>query len=233
MAKAFTLDAYREILHAYKFSGIPILPVIDYFLQRNMKEEFIVLRHDVDRRPKNALRMAEIEHEMGIQSTYYFRVPFDRNIVSAIAMMSHEIGYHYEVIDKAKGDLSYAKQIFSRELDFLRAYAPINTCSPHGNPLTKWDNKIDIDILDLFADASQISFGFYYTDTGRGKADMNIKDFIRRGDNLVSCVNFHPERWNDGLGWYRQWLFDFVCNCCKKLIKGRNGRHGNLNRKTI
>ncbi len=33
----------------------------------------VILRHDVDRKPENALKMAEIEREFDIPATYYFR----------------------------------------------------------------------------------------------------------------------------------------------------------------
>ena len=54
----------------------------------------------------NALRMAELEHELGIQSTYYFRFPytFKPDIIRKIQALGHEVDYHYEVLSKAKGD---------------------------------------------------------------------------------------------------------------------------------
>ena len=64
----------------------------------------VVLRHDIDRKPMNALRMAELEYELGIQSTYYFRFPctFKPEIIRKIRDLGHEVGYHYEVLSKAK-----------------------------------------------------------------------------------------------------------------------------------
>ena len=32
------------------------------------------IRHDIDRKPERALKMAEIEHDFGVKSTYYFRM---------------------------------------------------------------------------------------------------------------------------------------------------------------
>jgi hypothetical protein len=47
--------------------------------------------------------MAELEHELGIQSTYYFRFPytFKPDIIGKIHDLGHEVGYHYEVLSKA------------------------------------------------------------------------------------------------------------------------------------
>jgi hypothetical protein len=41
-------------------------------LQTNKSEQFCLVRHDVDRKPLNALKMAEIENKLGVKSTYYF-----------------------------------------------------------------------------------------------------------------------------------------------------------------
>ena len=59
----------------------------------------VILRHDVDRRPLNALTTAKLENELGIRGTYYFRIvpeSFDETIIKQIAELGHEIGYHYE-----------------------------------------------------------------------------------------------------------------------------------------
>lgn len=62
----------------------------------------LILRHDVDRLPENALQTAQIEHQLGIQGTYYFRVvpeSYDLQTMEKIARLGHEIGYHYEDVD--------------------------------------------------------------------------------------------------------------------------------------
>ena len=59
----------------------------------------VILRHDVDRLPENALRFARTEYEMGIKGSYYFRIVPQSNhpaIIREIASLGHELGYHYE-----------------------------------------------------------------------------------------------------------------------------------------
>lgn len=61
----------------------------------------ILLRHDVDRLPQNSLKLAQIEHSLGIKGTYYFRIvpeSYNLEIMHQIADLGHEIGYHYEDI---------------------------------------------------------------------------------------------------------------------------------------
>ncbi len=44
------------------------------YIQGQAEEPFVILRHDVDRRPEMALEMAGMEKDMGIRATYYFRM---------------------------------------------------------------------------------------------------------------------------------------------------------------
>jgi len=34
----------------------------------------VILRHDIDKLPANALKMAQLEHDLGVAGSYYFRV---------------------------------------------------------------------------------------------------------------------------------------------------------------
>ena len=67
------------------------------------KRDLIILRHDVDRLPENSLETAKIEHDLGINGTYYFRIgpeSYDENIIKQIAGLGHEVGYHYEKLSE-------------------------------------------------------------------------------------------------------------------------------------
>jgi hypothetical protein len=74
--------------------------------------------------PKNTLKMSEVESLYDICSTHYFRVPkniFRSNIIKCIENFGHEIGYHYEVMDKARGDMELTRHVFKSELAKLRS----------------------------------------------------------------------------------------------------------------
>ena len=95
----------------------------------------------MDRAVNRNLAMAELEHSYGIKSTYYFRhieETFKPDIIHRMAEMGHEIGFHYEVMDKAKGDPGKAIEIFKKELEDLRKVTEnvtqINTVTCTGTP---------------------------------------------------------------------------------------------------
>ncbi|TGC11608.1 hypothetical protein CUN85_01435 [Methanolobus halotolerans] len=162
-------------------------------------DKCIILRHDVDRAVDRNLAMARLEAKYGIRSTYYFRHVRDVFIPGAIqevAELGHEVGFHYEVMDKAKGDKLKALEIFGKELEDLRQYADVTTACMHGNPLASWSNR------DLWDDHDFRDFGIigepyfsldysrilYLTDTGRTWADRNIrvKDVL---ETPADCLN--------------------------------------------
>ena len=109
LMRDFTLEKYEELCLTLLNSNYTPLTVYSYLIlsclggQKNNNNKLVVLRHDIDRRPMNALQMAELEHELGIQSTYYFRFPytFKPDIIGKINDLGHEVGYHYEVLSKA------------------------------------------------------------------------------------------------------------------------------------
>ena len=54
-------------------------------------DQFIILRHDVDRLPKNAMTVAEIEYELNIRSSFYFRIvkqSYDESIMKRMLLLT-------------------------------------------------------------------------------------------------------------------------------------------------
>jgi hypothetical protein len=178
----FTLDKYRELCRTLQKNGFTPLTVRDYLNGESAdspthRAKIVILRHDVDRKIMNALRMAKLEYEMGISSTYYFRYPytFKPDIIREIQGLGHEIGYHYEVLAKTKRDPKKAIYLFEQELCAMREVCEIKTICMHGTPLSRCDNR------DLWKHYDYRDFGIdgeayislqdaglqYFTDTGR------------------------------------------------------------------
>lgn len=157
----FTLNKYEQLLDALKTGGI-----------------HFKLRHDVDLLPYNSLRTAQIEHQKGLTSTYYFRcVPesYNEDVIKQIAALGHEIGYHYESLTTCNGDFEAAYNDFTRNLEQLRQLAPVHSICMHGSPRSPWDSRdiwkhydyrsLGIDHEPYFD--TDFSKTLYLTDTGR------------------------------------------------------------------
>jgi len=67
----FTTVTYKKLLTALQAVSYPFQSMREFF--ENPKDKAVLIRHDVDRLPKNALKMAQLEHKLGVAATYYFR----------------------------------------------------------------------------------------------------------------------------------------------------------------
>lgn len=138
----FTIDTYKRLLLALKDAGYSFQTFRDYL--KNPKEKVIILRHDVDARKLHSLLFAQIQHELGIKGTYYFRVvkeSYDEVLMREIETMGHEVGLHYEEMDLTKGDEEKAFALFQVHLQKFRGICKIDTICMHGSPRSKYDNK--------------------------------------------------------------------------------------------
>ena len=185
----FTLEIYSRLCKNILNNGFKIVPVVDFIENTNCKDKIAIFRHDVDKRPRNALRMAILENKLGFRSTYYFRTVkevFNPWIIKEIESLGHEIGYHYEVLANSKGDKKKAIVEFQKELKKLREICEIKTIVMHGSPLSPWRDS------ELWTDFSFEDYGikaeaylsinyndtYYYTDTGRTwyEGNHNVRD---------------------------------------------------------
>jgi hypothetical protein len=207
--KDFTLAAYENYLLTIK-NNINLFLRFDEFIYLTIKpEKFCLIRHDVDRKPINALKMAELENKLGIKSTYYFRAKkcsFDEEIIKKIADLGHEIGYHYESLSDTDGNIELAIKDFEKNLKEFRKTVPIKTCSMHGRPFKPYDNrdiwkvkenhnylKNNLDILgEVYLDIDYTDIT-YINDTGRNwsSGKSNRRDMVN--SNIPADFNSSEE----------------------------------------
>ena len=201
----FIPSTYRELLKTLTDQGFSFLTFEEFL--KSAVEKKIVLRHDVDALPANSLQFARIEAETGIKGSYYFRIvpgSFDEKIIREIALLGHEVGYHYEDVSLAfdlqdrktarlqdnghqeKELVDIAIESFNRNLTKLRELVPVKTICMHGSPMSKWDSRLlwkyydyhDFGIIGepyFDVDFNEV---LYLTDTGRrwdGEA-VSIRD---------------------------------------------------------
>lgn len=135
----FTFLKYEKLCDEIAKSPYKVYTVREFLSKKNYVDKYIILRHDVDRDPETALLIAKIENKYNIKSTYYFRFierTFKYDLMKSILDLGHEIGYHYEVLDKANGNSDLAIKIFKQELNEFRKYFTIETIAQHGSPLS-------------------------------------------------------------------------------------------------
>lgn len=185
MTRDFTPSAFGRILDALDECRYRIVTVREW--ARGAADGVAVIRHDVDRRPANALALAALEAGRGIHVSYYFRaVPtaFDAGVIREIAAMGHEIGYHYEDLSAADGRADAARESFAANLSRFRSVAEVKTVAMHGAPLSRHYNLdfwrfATLDEFGLEAEAALTDYSrcTYFTDTGRSwRSGANLRD---------------------------------------------------------
>ena len=207
----FSLDIYRELLEKLQAKGYRIISYSDY-CHAKQPEKYVILRHDVDAKPENSLRTAQIEHSLGARATYYFRTGesgcYQKGMplpeaVRGIVQSGHEIGYHYEDMSLCGGDFEQAWAHFKTWLDYFRQFYAVETVCMHGAPTSQWDSKdlwrkydyktegltgepyLDTDFEDVF----------YLTDTGRCWDGYKV--------SVRDKIPGHQEEWSRaGLTWH-------------------------------
>jgi hypothetical protein len=206
----FTVKKYNRLLRGLLEQDYPF-QTFHEFLEAPAHRS-IVLRHDVDKRPRNSLVFARIERDLGLKGTYNFRaVPesWDVGIIREIASLGHEIGYHYENLATCGGDYDRAFEDFRRNLEKLRALVPVRTITMHGSPRSKHDSRElwkrysyrELGIIGepyLDVDFSKV---LYLTDTGRrwDGSKVSIRDRVDPSMYLNLARSGHPIRSTDDI----------------------------------
>ncbi|WP_318349325.1 polysaccharide deacetylase family protein [Aquipluma nitroreducens] len=240
----FTIKQYQSLIGTLKTQTY-LFQTFESSL-KHINKRAIILRHDVDLLPRNSLRFAQIQANLNIKGSYYFRaVPesWDEQIIKEIANLGHEVGYHYETMDTTNGDIDKAWDQFRTHLDELRKLTDVETICMHGSPRSKYDNKqlwvkYDYKTLGLIGepyfdiDFSKVG---YLTDTGRqwngnkvsirDKVNSSFNFNFRSTQDIIRSVNqlpdqimftFHPQRWNDN--WFL-WTKELVLQNVKNQVK--------------
>lgn len=243
----FTIHAFETLLVAIINNGYKIITYQQYAENKNQEGKYVILRHDIDNLPLNALLFATIEDRYLVKGTFYFRdTPevFKKEILTDIASMGHEIGYHYEDLSKMTGNRQLAIKSFENSLNKFKSIYPVKTICMHGSPLSPIDNKqlwqsFNYNQFNLLAEIyldTDFNKVFYLTDTGRNwNSRFNIRDRVRspfkipvkntghlvllfNNQNLPDkiMINVHPQRWNNN---NFKWTNELITQNIKNLFK--------------
>jgi hypothetical protein len=136
MSLDFSYKKYKEILTAIHESGYDVVSIERYINNKDsLPEKHVIIRHDVDLDANYQLKFAELENSFGFSTSYYFRHIegiFDKDVISKVQSLGHEVGYHYEVFTKAKGDIKKAMELFRTEQTEFNQNWGSETVCPHG-----------------------------------------------------------------------------------------------------
>ena len=105
----FTYESYLELISLIKERGYVIT---DYENYKDVNKA-VILRHDVDLSVEKALKMATMEYEIGVKSTYFVLVTspfyniFMKDVqkrLKTILSYGHDIGLHFDELNYGEED---------------------------------------------------------------------------------------------------------------------------------
>jgi hypothetical protein len=139
---------YRELLRIALEQGYAVLSLESWLADPALAagRPRLLMRHDVDQHPASALRMAAIEGELGVRSTWFFRWrTANPRVVESIAAQGHAVGLHYETLTRellrrglgaqdAQSLIPEARELLHGELRaFAVRFGPAQSACPHGD----------------------------------------------------------------------------------------------------
>lgn len=222
---------YRALLEAALREGYAIFSLEDWLSAPERADgRQLVLRHDVDQAPGSALAMADIEDDLGLHSTWYFRWRTAHPaVIRALRRGDRAVGLHYESLsrealrrgvrdpDGIERLIEPARDLLKREIRaFVTAHGPIRSVCPHGDSrLPQARNATllrDQDPRDYGVefDGNEAMRGrplaHWLTDRsaaeGGWKEGVDPHRLLADGSSPILCLT-HPNNWESGAGLWR------------------------------
>lgn len=209
----FTYTAYCGLLDLLRQGGYAFTDYHDY--QANPR--CVILRHDIDNSLSQALRLAEIEAEEGVKSTWFVLLRTDfynpasaasQKALRRIRELGHEIGLHFDEMAYAgEGGIgtyasSSTEELIVREAGILSDICgcPITTVSMH-RP-SKATLEADLQIPGMVNSYGQTFFhDFKYLSDSRCRWREPVEDIIRSGEHdrlhILTHAFWYHEREQD------------------------------------
>ena len=134
----FTYGAYGDLLALLDRQGYQVATYHDW----QAYPRCVILRHDIDNSPEQALALARVEREMGVHSTYFVLLRSEVYNVAArrcletlgqIQALGHELGLHFDEKAYPEAGIEETAAHILRERDMLSALleTPVTSVSMH------------------------------------------------------------------------------------------------------
>jgi hypothetical protein len=148
--QGFSLDAYRDMIEWLHSGGYQITDYKD--IEPDQRQ--IILRHDIDMSLDAAVAVAEVEQQLGVQSTYFvllrteFYNIFSRrgnDALQRLQALGHRIGLHFDASYYHADKTDFAKMA-QRECDILETVLgdEVKSLSLHRPHRSMLDNNLNV-----------------------------------------------------------------------------------------
>lgn len=198
----FSLALYEQTLRKAQSLGYAF-PTVSQLKDGSARfPKFLLLRHDIDSSPRYALQMAQLEHRLGICSSYYVLMhtpnynpaaPAHWDPLRQIIDMGFEVGLHYETdffeqrnLDPLQGvlrDVAALEKILNTEIRSVSQHRPAS------NIFLEELNKYYVDAYnhDLMHNV------LYVSDSGFKWRGKSLFELLGSADRIHALI--HPLTW--------------------------------------
>jgi len=202
---SFSLELYKETLEKAIRLGYSFPTVSELKDGTSGSRKFLLLRHDIDTSPRYALQMAQLEHALGIRSSFYVLMhspfynpgaPQHWDALQKIVQLGFEVGLHYETdffelrhMDALEGilaDVAALEKILHIQIRSVSQHRPAS-----GTFLKKLNEYyVDAYNQDLMHNV------FYISDSGFKWREKTLGDVLGTEDRIHALI--HPLTWTFG-----------------------------------
>lgn len=203
----FTYSAYHDMLCQLK-EDYEFISFSRAKYSREKMEQKVLLRHDIDQSLEKTCRIAEIEADLGISSTYFilFRSPFynmfsydEEKLIRNLIDKNHFIGLHFDYTGYQFRTISQLTHQIMLEAEFIQRYynVKVDAVSFHRPFSVQFLKNLELSYYphayeNIFLD----QYKYISDSTGRWRFGAPLdNDAYNQRKNLHILV--HPEWWND------------------------------------
>ena len=173
-------------------------------------DRWYIMRHDIDYSPESALRMAEIEKEVGVRSVYFllFNSPWYNllspeyiNFPKALVELGHEVGLHYDgAVFESQAKVGNASFLIESYAEILSSMSgrPIECASMHNPSLYSGQDLVALQGRFISAYDSFFTQKTTYISDSLGAWRDNAHDILTNGPLPETLqVLVHPVFWEE------------------------------------
>ena len=209
----FSYNEFKNLINMVQQN----LPIVDYKDVNDNTKKFCVLRHDIEFSIDRAYKLAKIENELGVISTYTVQVRNNTynalsekniNLILKIKELGHHIGLHQNppssmkldtLKDYIMRDITILEECYGFEIDRFAFHRPKKE---YLNYYVQLDNKIncyDKKFFHFFEDKPESLEILYLADSNHKWKYGYPLDFDFSKINKLQLLT-HPFSWSDSGG---------------------------------
>ncbi len=210
----FTYDQYIQFL---KFS-------LNYrkfsFFNSEEQQDIFILRHDIDVFLQPAVKIALLEKEIDISSTFFLlqtspcynpNTQNNHKMIMEIINLDHQIGLHFDPLVYQTIDINVLSQKLAQERDCLEQLIgrKVSCFSLHNPSVSGQMPQLDTDMINAYS-INYFNNDSYLSDSCRNFRGKNPYDFVQKVKSKKAQLLFHPFHFSEHEVGYKKLFLNYT-----------------------